>query len=199
MLKNLMVLSAFVMLGGCETLNQASQCDPDKNYVISNPEAIGKYKKLLSNNEIKSVYYKNIPTEKCNWDSCVQFDSEKFEFVEKYFDDKYRKGIYKVFITDDLKRSDCLEHDPVSSSLKNKCFYVVKNNDDKIESRYGKLIINMKDSSFTEISDIKEGVSLYKSSRQVYDTGAIGAYGVGHCKVNFDNNKGYKIKIDGVL
>lgn len=196
MLKNLMVLSAFVMLGGCETLNQASQCDPDKNYVISNPEAIDKYKKLLSNNEIKSVFYKNIPTEKCNWDSCVNFDHKKFNFIERYFNDEYRQGVYKVNIAKSSEnRTDCLVHDPAAYNLEKICFYLTKNKNDTINSNYIKTKTKIKDVILINLYDEKEKLYLFQSSSQIYSTNAIGSYGAGYCKESENNNRNYEFNV----
>lgn len=196
MFKKLMLLSVVLSLGACETINQASQCDPEKNYIISNPQAIDEYKKLYSENKIRSVYYKITPTRMCNWDSCVNFNTEKFDFVEKYFDDKYRKGIYKIYSTKDMSRKDCFEKDPTFTSIKNICFYAVKNLNNEVDSNYTKEIEEKNGVNKISLYNNKTKEYLFKFSYQAYSKHAIiGESSAGICKENRNNNQKYNFDI----
>lgn len=190
MFKIIMLVPMLSSLLACSSFNELIQCDADKNYVISNSEAIENYKKLLSNNKIKSVYYEEIPTERCNWDSCMSFDNKKFNFIEKYFNDEYRKGIYTVNVSTDLDRKDCVAHNSGSADLKNLCFYTVKN--ENIKSNYKKINHKINDYRKLSLIDSENNEILFEYAYQFYSTNAVGSIGFGVCKIIKNNNPNYK-------
>lgn len=111
MLKNLMVLSAFVMLGGCETLNQESQCDPDKNYVISNPEAMEEYKILKNSEETADFSYEKKSASKCSSDNkyCESITKQENSNISRYkltFDETMQDQ--KIIKFEDIRTSRVL-------------------------------------------------------------------------------------------
>lgn len=192
MFKKLMLLSVLTTLTACETINQAKQCDPEKNYIISNPQAIDEYKNLDKEGRIKSIYYKNQPTKGCDWDTCVQFDNKKFDFIEKYFNDSKREGVYTIYQSDDLSRKDCMPHNSAAYSLENKCFYTIKNKNNEIKSTYMKSREDTNKQIVIKFYNLKNNILLLESSYQPYSTNAIGAVGAGFCDSYSNNNPHYE-------
>ena len=181
----------FVFLSGCETINQASQCDPAKNYMISNPEAMKEYKLLRKNGEVESYYHMSIPTLPCYSNTCVTY-YKKLSYIELFFNDKERKGIYTVKGYENKEGRNCMKEDPITKNRKIKCYEATENKNEEIKSRYqythdfsvnGQVIISF--------YDLKNKVTLYEYSYQVYSTKAIGGPGFGRCKLN-ENNPNYR-------
>lgn len=195
MFKKLMLLSAILSLGACETINQASQCDPEKNYIQTNIPAMEEYKALFKAGDIKSFYFEETSPRPCYTDLCVRFQTEKLDFLEKNFYDNERKGVYTVKAITNLKDTRCMEKDPSTlNNLDQLCYIVEKNKNNEIKSRF-KLKYDRSNKGQTIISfiDLKNNTDLYKKSYQIYTTGAIGGPGGGTCKAS--NNSTYKFDI----
>ena len=193
MFKKLILFSTIAVLGGCETINQTSQCDQTKNYLVSNPQAMEEYKKLLKQRKIKSFYSIKIPVERCVDDFCVIYDSEKMEFQEKFFNDEERKGVYTISISNSSQKKECMKSSQYTINSGNKNCYIVKKNENNIvKSRY-KYTYDKTEKSQTIISfyDMERKENLYEYSYQIYSTGAIGGPGFGTCRIK-DNNPSYK-------
>ena len=193
MLKKLILFSTIAVLGGCETINQTSQCDPEKNYLISNPEAMEKYKKLLKNHQIKSYLIEVNPIEPCDSISCVSFDYNKFDFIEKVFNDSKRIGIYKITTNENKNRDDCLKPNGATKYGNFPCYIISNNKSDVPESIYKYSLKNIDNKQIIiSFENIKDDLLLYKYSYQIYSTGAIGGPGFGICKAQKINNPDYK-------
>jgi hypothetical protein len=193
MLKKILLLTSIASISACSSF---SQCQSDKNYVISNPEAIEEYKKLDSENKIKSIYYQIEPLEKCNYDSCVRFNTKKFDFVEMQFNDEYRKGVYRIYATKDLSRKDCFEHNTGATSLKDICFYSLKNEGGVIYSDYVKKNFKINGVYTASFYNKSRNEILYEVVSQTYSSKAfIGTSSAGFCKASKKNNPDYKFNI----
>lgn len=182
------------IIGGCETINQANQCDPEKNYIISNPEAMGKYEGLKKSNKISSFYFESVPPEPCYTDACVKYNDKDMDFYEKNFKDKERNGIYKISTSVDLKNENCIKK---SSSINNgKCYLVEKSLNDEIKSKY-KLVYDRSEIMRTKVTfiNIENQEILYERSYQTYLTQALGGAGISTCKISRNKNN---IKIDAL-
>ena len=182
------------IIGGCETINQANQCDPDKNYAISNPEAMEEYKRLKMNGSVVSYYDQALPTDSCYDTSCVAYKPDKIIFYEKYFNDDERKGVYTITASFNLEDENCMK-DPLYTKKKYEeyCYTVIKNKNDEVKSRY-KYTYDKTTKGQTVITffDLKNNIKLYEYSYQIYTTGALGGPGFGRCKKSKDNNPNYK-------
>lgn len=197
MFKKLMLLSAIASLGACSSF---SQCDSDKNYVVSNPQVIDEFKKLKSEKKIRSIYYKTNQLRNCYWDHCVNFDSTKFDFIERDFNDQYRKGTYRIYATKDTTRTDCMEHNELYQNLKDICFYTVKNEIGIIYSDYIYEDIEKDGISKSNLYNKKNKKILFDVSSQIYSTHAlIGTSSAGYCKSRKNNNPDYKFNISDLV
>lgn len=193
MIKKLLLLSAIASVTACTSYNEYKSCDPEKNYIISDPVAMEEYKKLINDKKIKSYYTKLIPTKDCLNSMCVIYDDKKFEYVEKYFDDKDRKGIYTITAIEDLSNPNCMTEHPFYKSHKNKkCYILLKNKDNIVKSRYEYLVTQEDQTTKIEFKDLINKTNLYTYSYQVYSTGAIGGPGGGNCPIKKINNPNYK-------
>ena len=187
MFKKLLLFSTMAIIGGCETINQANQCDPDKNYIISNPSAMQEYQKLKSEGKIKSIYINYSKPNVCNDISCVAFYKEKYDFMERNFNDQYRKGIYTIKIK---KESDeCLKGNNISTKFNDICFVTEKNIQNIAVSEYEWYMDNSNENYRKIIFKNRlKNESLFEYSYQVYSTGAIGGPGFGKCPQLYRNN-----------
>ena len=192
MFKKLILFSTIAVLGGCETINQAKQCDPDKNYMISNPQAIEEYKKLKSEGKIRSYYHKDETLKFCDNDRCANFDVNKYDFIEMYFNNKDMKGVYTLKASKDLNNKNCLKSVSSSERIKNFCYVLNKNSNDIIISDYEWSLTKNNNVTILEFKNIKNNELLFKNSYQVYSTGAIGGPGGGICPKSYVNNPSYK-------
>jgi hypothetical protein len=93
-MKKILFILPIIGLSACSSTPSAKECPPEKNYIISNPEAMNKYKEEFKNGKIKSLFYYKENREVCKMSSCISFDYKKHEFAEFYFNDNLRKGIY---------------------------------------------------------------------------------------------------------
>lgn len=191
-IKSLILFSTIAILGGCETINQASQCDPEKNYLISNPEAIKKYEDLKNAGKISSFYFESVPAEPCYTDVCITYDSKDIKFYERKFKDNERDGIYKISVSPDLNNINCIKKDP--SNPNNNCYLVEKNLNNEVMSQY-KLVYDRSETMRTKVSfiNIKSKEVLYEKSYQTYLTKALGGPGIATCKLYKNENN---LKID---
>ena len=180
------------IIGGCETINQANQCDPEKNYIVSNPEAMEEYKKLRKNGEINSYYIKTNPTRYCNTDICVMYNNQKFNFIEKYFNDKERQGVYTIKAYGSSGDKKCMDENPAAKNKMPKyCYEVIKNENEKINSRYQYITDSNDGITKIMVFDSLSKKVLYEYSYQIYSNYAIGGPGFGVCSVR-NNNPEYK-------
>lgn len=192
MFKKLLLFSTIAIIGGCETINQANQCDPDKNYIISNPQAIEEYKKLKSEGKIRSYYNNSDGSASCNNNECVAFDQKYFDFIEVYFNNNIRKGVYTITASQDLKSSDCMPKASSSSKFNKICYKATKNENNNIVSDYEWNFKKNDNVIVLEFKNIKKGERLFKNSYQAYSTGAIGGPGGGICPKSHISNQKYK-------
>ena len=182
MFKKLLLFSTMAIIGGCETINQANQCDPDKNYINYNDIAMEKYQNEREKGLIKSIYFYNKNPKKCEDDRCVYFDNNTFDFIERNFDDSLRKGVYKITISFDKKDSECMKENPYNNN-KEYCFKATKNKNNIIESSYVRSTYIENGVAYIKFDNVKEGVLIYEKSYQIFRTGAIGGPGFGECKI----------------
>ena len=181
MFKKLILFSTIAILGGCETINQASQCDPEKNYLISNPQAMEEYKSLFRNKKIKGYYFNNLTPKYCDDSLCMFFDTKKFEYMEIYFNDSKRKGVYTI--KESTNNENCIkQNSSMNDNLDKKCFIATKNEEGSILSRYEYQTYNNENQTIIKFIDRKNNSILYEESHQIYSTKALGSYGFGICK-----------------
>ena len=194
MFKKLILFSTMTIIGGCETINQANQCDPEKNYAISNPEAMEEYKRLKMNGSVNSYYYRELPTEPCYDTLCVSYIPDKIIFFEKYFDDDERKGVYTITAISNLEDENCMKESVYTKMRSVRyCYTAIKNKNDEVKSRY-KYTYDKTTKGQTIITfyDLKSNIKLYEYSYQIFTTGALGGPGFGRCKKSKNNNPNYK-------
>jgi hypothetical protein len=195
MFKPILLLSIVASLSACETISQANQCDPEKNYEYTNIELMEKYKTDYANNEIKSIYYETLPAEYCNDNLCISYTGKYFDFIEKNFDDNLRNGIYTIkVINKNYQDKQCLPENTAFFNTKDKkCFVAEKNDNNKVKSKYKYQFYNdiANKNTIIEFKDIENNEVLYKVSYQIYSTGAIGGPSFSYCKGR-KNNPLYK-------
>lgn len=200
MFKPILLLSIVVSLSACETISQANQCDSEKNHVISNPIAMKEYENKIKNNIKTSVLFRNDPINYCNDDACSYFDSKKFNFIEKEFNDKYRKGIYTIIESDNLKDERCFKPHPLTANkLDKRCFIATKNVNDVVNSEYTFVTSDIDKKTEVKLTKNSGNENLYKVSYQVYSTGAIGSPGFSFCKKPYVNNPDYKFHMNNFV
>jgi hypothetical protein len=190
MFKKLMILSAILSVSACSSF---SRCEADKNYVVSNPENMNKYENKINNHIKTSVYFDMLENDYCNDDACSSFDSKKFNFIEKKFNDKIRNGIYTIKESSDLNDPNCFPIHPLNvNKVDKKCFIATKNENNKINSEYTFSMKNINRSTKITFNETFNGLELYKVSYQIYSTGAIGGPGFAFCKTPYMNHPNYK-------
>lgn len=192
MFKKLILFSTIAVLGGCETINQASQCDPAKNYVTSNPNAMEEYKFLKKTGKVNSYFYYKTPTGKCLDTLCVMYNPSKIKYYEKFFDDEERKGVYTIAAIENIDDGNCMKEPSYTVNKDRICYSVIKNKGGQINSRY-EYIYDKTKKGQTIISfyDREKDIKLYEYSYQIYSTKVLGGPGFGTCKPS-DNNPNYK-------
>jgi len=165
MIKKITLFAALLTLSGCSTYYEMKNCDPEKNYINSNPEALENYKKIVAAGEVNSYYLKIIPTPSCENNKCISYEINKYDFIEMYFNDSSRQGIYTIKLSTDPLDKNCIKKQ--YNSDKN-CYSVTKNLDNKIRSRFY-LEANFTGNLFyRKFVDLQENVELFTSSYQVY-------------------------------
>jgi hypothetical protein len=191
MKKNILLLS-IIALTGCATSIE-KQCDPEKNYIISNPELMEKYKEEFKNGEIKSLYYdfSELSANKgkiCKNSSCVNYDYKRLSFTEKKFNNLDRNGIYSIYIhPKGNKRCNFWTY-----SWDKVCYESIKNENNDIKSKYAVIMYTENDATILEFKNLKDNKLIYKYSHTIYTTGAISGAGFGSCGVKQNNNPEYK-------
>jgi len=192
MIKKITLLSVLLGLSGCSSYYEMKNCDPTKNYINSNPEAMEKYKELVKKGEVRSYYSKITPSSLCEHQKCLKYDTKKYDFQERYFDDNLRHGVYTIKISTDPLDKSCIKKQ--YSSDKN-CYIVTKNNNNLIKSKFS-LEININGNiTYTKFVDLEENVVLFEASYQIYKTPSIaGEPSGGFCPVK-NNHNDYKFNI----
>ena len=192
MFKKLILFSTIAILGGCETINQTNQCDPDKNYIISNPQAMEEYKTLRKSGEINSFYVEVLPASLCNTNTCIKFDNNKFSYIERLFNDSERNGVYTITAHKDSEGRTCMKESASTIYEKNRLCYEAIKNDNNIKSKYKYTYDrSKKDQTIVNVVDMKNNKSLYEYSYQIYSHKGIGGPAIGTCPSS-NNNPEYK-------
>jgi hypothetical protein len=188
-MKKLIILLPIILTASCST-PQKTQCDTENNYIISNPELMEKYKEEFKNGEIKSLYYDKTSigyesTSVCNSSFCVYYDNKKFDYIEKKINDPLRKGVYTIYNhPKNDKRCNFSNR-----SWDKVCYESIKNENNEIKSKYGLTMYNDKNATVAEFKNNQTNELLYKYSKTIYTTGAIGGAGFGVCSpVKINNN-----------
>jgi len=178
MFKPILLLSIVASLSACETINQASQCDPEKNYTYSNIELMKKYEKEKKDGKIISFYSEYSNPKSCFLQKCIKYDNENIKKYERNFSGE-NSGIYTI-----KKIENC--------NLEENCYSITKNEDGLVHSKY-KRIFDTSEQQRVKISfvDISNNDLLYEFSYQNYNTGAIGGMGVSFCPQSKNNNPDY--------
>lgn len=194
MINKLLLLSAIASVTSCTSYNEYKSCDPEKNYIISDPVAMEEYKKLRSTGEVKSYFSEKIKPEKCDDSLCVWFSPKDFDFIERNFSDDTRNGIYTITASKNLTDPNCIEENSILKSRKDRyCYILTKNENDVAISRY-KYIFDNSNENYTVIKflDTKTNKYLYTYSYQIYSTAAIGGPGTGTCTTQKVKHPEYK-------
>lgn len=192
-MKKILFILPLIVLSACSSTPSDKDCPPEQNYIKSNPEAMDKYKEEFKNGDIKSLYHYKENREICKMSSCISFDYNKHEFAEFYFNDDLRKGIYTSYWSKNKKDAKCKETQQLIPGPKG-CFYLIKNNNDEIKSKYGVYMSHNKEASIKKFYNIRNNDVLYEYSSTIYMTGAIGGPGYGICGIKKENinNINYK-------
>lgn len=182
MIKKITLFAALLTLSGCSTYYEMKNCDPEKNYRNINVNAIEDYKKIVSADGVRSYYSKIIPIQACENNECLTYDSNNYDFQERYFDDTTRKGIYTIKISTDINDKNCIKK---QYSYDKNCYLVTKNKDNVIKSRFY-LETNYTDNVFyKKFIDLNTNIILFESSYQIY-----------HIPTILDNPSGDSCKIN---
>lgn len=192
MLKKITLLSVLLGLSGCSSYYEMKNCDPEKNYINSNPEAMENYKKLVKNGEVNSYYIKMISPKSCKSGECFSYDPRKYDFKEVYFNDSSRKGVYTIKISEDPNDKKCIKK---QYSYDKKCYFVTKNKNDEIKSRFYVELNFDNDRIYKKFMDLKNNTILFESSFQIYKTPNIaGEPSGGFCSIK-KNHDDYNFNI----
>lgn len=192
MIKKITLLAALLTLSGCAISAANNQCDPEKNYINSNPEAMENYKELFRKGEVKSYYSKVIPTSLCSNQNCFKYNSKLYDFQERYFDDDSRHGIYTIKINENKNDDNC--YIKKYSTDKN-CYIVTKNINNSIQSRFYVEIVINKNVTYKKFVDLNTNTVLFEASFQRYKTASIsGAPSGGLCPIK-NNHENYQFNI----
>jgi hypothetical protein len=165
MIKKITILAALLTLSGCRTYYEMKNCDSEKNYINSNPNALENYKKIVAAGEVNSYYLKIIPTKTCENNKCISYEVNKYDFIEMYFDDSSRKGIYTIKLSNEKLDKNCIKKQYSSDK---KCYSVTKNNNNEIKSRFYVESNYSNHVFYKKFTDLKENIVLFESSYQVY-------------------------------
>jgi hypothetical protein len=191
-MKKFITLLPIILAAGCAT-PQETQCDPEKNYIISNPELIEEYKNEFKNGNIKNLYYdtRQLGSEKsilCNNSSCVKYDVKKFDFIEKKINDQLRNGVYTIYNhPKNDKRCNFW-----TQSWSKVCYESIKNENNEIKSKYGLYMYNENGATVSEFKKLNTNELIFKYSRTIYTNDAVGGPGFGTCPIMKNNNPNYK-------
>lgn len=192
MIKKITIITALLTLSGCVVSADNNQCDPEKNYINSNPEAMENYKELVRKGEVKSYYYKKIPANPCENNKCLSYSTEKYDFQEIYLDDTTRKGIYTIKIITDPNDENCIKK---AYSYDKNCYSITKNNNDEIKSRFYVEVNFDENKTYKKFMDLKTNKILFEASFQIYKTPSIADEpSGGFCSVK-NNHDDYKFNI----
>jgi hypothetical protein len=167
-------------------------CDPDKNYINSNPEAIENYKELVRKGEVKSYYLKITPSKLCEYNKCFSYNPKIYNFMEVYFNDADRQGVYTIKIINDPNDKNCIKK---PYSYDKNCYLVTKNKNDEIKSRFYVELDFDNDVTYKKFMDLKNNNILFESSFQIYKTPSIaGEPSGGFCPIK-NNHNDYQFNI----
>ena len=200
-MKKILLILPIIALSACSSTQNAKDCPPEKNYIKSNPEAMEKYKEEFKNGQVEGLYHDiylktlegNI-RKPCKFSSCIYFNTSKYKFAEFKFDDELRKGIYTSYWSPNKKDERCKETPAYQYSGPAGCYYLVKNNNNEIKSKYGMHMRDNGEDTIKKFYNTKNNEVLYESSSTIYMTGAIGGPGYGICGIKKENinNINYK-------
>lgn len=198
-MKKILFILPIIALSACSITPSAKECPPEQNYIKSNPEAMDKYKEEFKNGKIEGLYYKfdlNSFTSlmPCKRSNCIYFNPNKYKFAEFEFNDSLRKGIYTSYWSPNKEDPKCNETPAYKYSGPAGCYYLLKNDNNEIKSKYGIYMKNESDATITKFYNIKNNFILYEESSTIYTTGAIGGPGYGVCTIKKENinNNNYK-------
>jgi hypothetical protein len=165
MIKKITIITALLILSGCSTYYEMKNCEQDKNYIHSNPEAMENYKELVKKAEVRSYYSKRIPTEPCENNKCLSYDINKYDLKERYFNDKTRTGVYTIKVSNNVNDLNCIK---IKYSSDKNCYTVTKNKNDVITSSYYLESIRNENISYMKFMNLKSNVILFEASFQAY-------------------------------
>jgi hypothetical protein len=187
-MKKILFILPIIALSACSSTPSEEDCLPEKNYIKSNQEAMDKYKEEFKNEEIEGLYYdiSLTSTTPCKRSDCISFNYNKHKFAEFYFDDKLRKGVYTSHWSNNKRDEKCQDTQSWMPGAVG-CFYLVKNNNDEIKSKYGIYMRSDKESTIKKFYNIKNHEILYEYSSTIYMTGALGGPGYGICGIKKEN------------
>lgn len=198
-MKKILFILPLIVLSACSSTPSDKDCPPEQNYIKSNPEAMDKYKEEFKNGDIEGLFYKfdlksfsrSMP---CKRSNCIYFNPKKYKFAEFKFNDSLRNGIYTSYWSANKKDEKCKETPAYQYSGPAGCYYLIKNDNNTIKSKYGIYIRNQNEATITKFYKINDNSILYEESSTIYTTGAIGGPGYGSCGIKKENinNINYK-------
>lgn len=203
-MKRILFVISIIALSACSSTPNAKECPPEKNYIKSNPTAMDKYKEEFKQGKIEGLYhdiympvFNNEIRNPCKSSSCITFNYKVFKFSEYRFNDSLRNGVYTSYVSKDRNDPKCKDT-PASVGVP-VCFYLIKNENNEIKSKYGMYMRSLNQANTKKFYKIDDNVVLYESSSTIYLTGAIGGPGYGLCGVkNVNvNNLDYKFNPSG--
>lgn len=180
-MKNYLVLISLCFTAGC-SLFQKDDCIHNENYVMVNKEKLENYSHNISLKNKTSLYIEHQPAKPCIENSCLYFDSNKFNFIERYFDDSERKGIYHITESKNTNDRNCI----ILSLFENnkfvdRCFKITKNKLNEKTAEYN-LIFDNRLNWLQKISfRTKDGLLIYEVSNQPEANKFNDNYGLSFC------------------
>lgn len=166
MIKKIIALSAFSLLGACSTYSNSTignyDCNASKP-VEMNESAIKEYRELRSQSMMKSALINIIGTDVCKDEVCTRYHPARYDFVERTYDDSKRKGVYTIKATKNLQDPNCFGVPEEIDGVKY-CYSITKNENDEIKSRYKFTMVNKDDYRVMKIDDLKNKVQVVKFS-----------------------------------
>lgn len=196
-MKKILFILPIIALSICSITYSENECPPEKNYVKSNPEAMEKYKEEFKNGEIKSLYYDAslLENQTCVLSSCIYFDHIAHDFLEFKYSDNIMRGVYTSYWAESRSDTRCKHISRIKKLPDNiGCFYIIKNKDEKIKSKYGIFSKTKNDVTITTFYNIFDNTILYETASTIYPNHYY------RCPVNSNNNNNnpnYKFDIYG--
>lgn len=190
--KIIYILPTMLFLASCGTINKYNECNPEKNYILTNPNAIDKYHHKLLNKEIESIYYEKQESQNNN----IKLALSKYKKVEVKLA-KDNNQIYTFYIDKYTSFDKECEIDitPNDKTFDKSifCYKSFKNENNIIKSEYG----FFKNGNQYQLKDLKNNITLFNINHQYYSNGRWSFFKQNmQCEKQYQNHPEYKIDVN---